>query len=171
MPKKKRTPPSGRPSSVTQGRTLSLFFRLESGVPIISLYAQAPIPEVASRIVTGATKSLSRYVNGLQKKTNTPEAQQVKFVTLGQPEAGTLAAGTDKVLGIVVAILVFGAGCLLIVFVPRLALALQRAKATESGFGATIPAHIERPAATSIAANGGGHELEPGLRHLSDGDD
>jgi hypothetical protein len=116
---------------LAEGQTYSLVFSLEDDAPIITLYAQAPNSVTARRLVVGASRALTSYVGKLQDRNDAPAWQQVEVVQLGQPEAGNLARGVSFATGILLAFVVFGAGCLLIVLVPRMRLALRRASALE----------------------------------------
>lgn len=143
---------------VTAGRALSLFYSIEPGTPIISLYAQAPEAATAQRIVTTAASSLQKYVKELQKRSNTPRSQEMRIISLGKAQAGTLASGAGKSIGILVALLVFVAGCLLIIFIPRFAMAMRRAGAVEDGW-AGVPVQMVPPH-EAIESNGNGAAQE-----------
>jgi hypothetical protein len=154
---------------VTAGRTLSLFYSVEPGTPIISLYAQAPEAGTAERVVGAAARSLQTYVEDLQKRSNTPHSQQMRILSLGKAESGTLASGAGKSIGVLVALLVFLACCLLIVFIPRFVVALRRAGAAEDGWGSVPVSMVPPPEA--IESNGNGaHELGSPQKSLPEPD-
>lgn len=157
---------------VNGGRSLSLFYSIEPGVPIINLYAQAPEAGTAERIVSTASKSLQSYVQKLQARSNTPPSQRMSVLALGRAQAGTLASGAGKSMGILVAVLLFVVGCLLIVFIPRFILALRRAGAIEESLGVGVPIPTMPPPHEAIESNGNGagHEIGAAPRHLPEPD-
>lgn len=156
---------------VEEGRNLTLFYSIEPGTPIISLYAQAPDAATAERIVTSAAGSLQRYVKELQKRSNTPPSQEMTLLALGKPQAGTLASGAGKSIGVLVALLVFVVGCLLIIFVPRFLIALRRAGAIEAAQPGPVPIPMVPPhEAIEPNGNGAAHQLASSPQSLPEPD-
>jgi len=153
---------------LAKGQTASLAFSLEPEVPIVTLYAQAPTAGIAERIVVGANKALGEYVNKLQAR-NPATEQQVKLVPLGEPEAGELASGASVALAILVAAAVLVTGCLLIVFIPRMATAFRRAGALDELRGEPTPitAVQRRP---TVDHNGSGPGAVPEGQKRADRD-
>lgn len=112
-------------------QTASLYFAAEPEQPVISLYAQAPTAEQASRLVDAAPIALERYANTLENRRNVPPSKRIEFHQLGPAQAGMLASGADKVFGLLVALFVLFVGCLLVVLVPRFILEFRKADAYE----------------------------------------
>ena len=112
-------------------QTASLYFAAEPEQPVISLYAQAPNADEARRLVGAAPIALQRYAGTLEDRRNVPPSERIEFHQLGPPQAGMLASGANKVLGLLVALFVFAFGCLLIVLVPRFIIEFRKAGANE----------------------------------------
>ncbi len=124
---------------------VTLFFTVNKEQPIIGLSSQAPTADKARRIVSAAVPSLRKYVNLIESKRNVPGSRRVEFQQLGAPQAGTLASGSGKIIGLLVALFIFCVGCLLIVLVPRFLSDLRKAGAIEYRSSVLVGAPARRP--------------------------
>ncbi len=152
---------------VSEGRELTLFYNVTPGQPIIDVYGQAATASEAKRLTTSAVGALRDYTAALERRRRVPASQRVALQQLGPAQAGTLASGSGVGVGILVAMLVFCAGCLLIVFIPKLLLDLRKAAAVEHRPQADL-ADMRLPPASQAAELSNGSDPALGAAPQSD---
>jgi hypothetical protein len=122
QPRAEQEPTAEERSSQIVGETngYRLLFESSPELPIVTIFAQAPTPEEATRLANGAAKGLSAYVSRLQLARLVPTSQQVQIRQLGEPVARTVNDGVELRLGVLIFALVFVAWCAALLVVSRL---------------------------------------------------
>jgi hypothetical protein len=122
QPRAEQEPTAEERSSQIVGETNSYRLQFESSpdLPIVTIFAQAPEPDAANRLATGAARGLAAYVRRLQLARAVPERQRVEIRQLGQPVARTVNDGVGIRIGLLIFCLVFVAWCTALLVMSRL---------------------------------------------------
>jgi hypothetical protein len=92
-----------RSSQIIGERALyRLRFENNPNMPLISVYAQAPTDEEARRLADAAPEALQTYVTGIQETQKTPAKRRVTLRQLGDAKGGTVNAGANLQIAILV---------------------------------------------------------------------
>ncbi len=118
-----------RSAEITSETSSNLvYFTVNSGYPIINVYTQAPTAQEASTLAQASVDSLSSYVDGLQTQLQVSPDARARLIQLGAPQAGKVASGANLSVSLIVLFGVFVGGCLLILFIPRIASEVRQAR-------------------------------------------
>jgi hypothetical protein len=79
-----------------------LRFENNPNMPLISVYSQAPTDAEAKRLADAAPAALQNYVMGIQKTQKTPAKRRVTLRQLGDANGGTVNAGANLQLALLV---------------------------------------------------------------------
>jgi hypothetical protein len=122
QPRAAQEPTANERSSQVVGEkdAYRLQFDSTDTLPIITIYAQAPTPDGANRLASGAARGLGTYIRVLQAQRQVPAAQRVAIRQLGQPDARTVNDGVGLRMGLLIFVLVFLGWCAGILIVSRL---------------------------------------------------
>ena len=91
-----------------------------SQVPIITIYAQAPTPQLAERLANGAANGLAAYVTSQGAVERVAPSDQVVIRQLTPAKGEVVASGAGKSATAILAVVVWVVLCLLIIVVPQL---------------------------------------------------
>jgi hypothetical protein len=108
-------------------------------LPIIEIEAQAPDPRQAAAVANAAVGGLRVYLDFKALVDRVRDDRRLRVSLLGPPQARAVARGPRRILGVAVALLVFGAGCAAIVGCAGLARAWRAAAEEEAGAEAAVP--------------------------------
>jgi hypothetical protein len=108
-----------------------VFFRVEPTQPIIHISTEGPTAEDAIALARASALALSGYIGELQQKDAVPGPRRVELTQLGDAEGGTVNDSAGKTVALLAGAAVFGAGCLLILFIPRFRESVRSANALE----------------------------------------
>lgn len=97
-----------------ESQQFRLRFQTDTGLPTISIFAQAPTAEDAIRLADGAATGFTKYVRRIEVQQRVPELQRVEVRQLGSAEGGLLAANINERLAIIVGLTAFIGWCMLI---------------------------------------------------------
>lgn len=130
-------PTEARSGAQLIGREARYRLRFDSDpeLPIVVAYAEAPSPEVATKLAEGASSGLAQYVENLQDKQEIPEQRRVTIRQLGSTTGEPVTAGASAKVGAFVFIVVFGIWCLGILGWRRLREAWHASEAHHPGGG------------------------------------
>jgi zinc-ribbon domain len=103
-----------------------LLFAAEEGLPVLSIYAQAPTPEEAMRIADAGARGLSDYVNTLESRKETSAGNRVELRQLGAARGGWVNQGASRPLALMAFAGVFLGWCVLVFLGSNLVAALRR---------------------------------------------
>lgn len=92
-------------------------FSTDTGLPTITIRAQAPRVEDAVRLANAAAAGFASYVKAVQVKQNVPRERRVTVRQLGGAEGGTIAEEINRPLAILTFVGVFMGFCLLVLLV------------------------------------------------------
>ena len=112
-------------------REARLFFRVDPSRPIIRITTQGKTVNQAVDLAEASALSLSQYIDELQRLDGVPEPRRVEITQLGSANGGAANRSAAEVTGILGGLAIFGIGCLMILFVPRIADSVRRANALE----------------------------------------
>jgi hypothetical protein len=105
-----------RSSQIIGERSLyRLRFENNPNMPLISVYAQAPTGAEAKSLADAAPAALQSYVKGIQKTQKTPAKRRVTLRQLGDASGGTVNAGANLQIGVLVFFVVLVLWCLLLI--------------------------------------------------------
>jgi hypothetical protein len=79
-----------------------LRFENNPNMPLIAVYAQAPTASTAKRLADAAPAALRSYVTGIQEAQKTPAALRVTVRQLGDASGGTVNAGVNVQIALLV---------------------------------------------------------------------
>jgi hypothetical protein len=105
-------------------------------LPIIQIEAQAPNAPDAAKLAEAAVSGLRDFLNSKAALQRVPDAKRLQVNGLGAPQARDVVRGPRKLMALIVAIIVFLAGCAAIVMSSTLARA-WRAASEEEGIAVT----------------------------------
>ncbi len=93
-----------------------LLFQSTSGLPIVTIYAQAPTTAGAIRLADGAARGLSTYIQALQDQQQIPALQRVRIRQLGPAYGSVVDPGTNTRIALLawLGIVIFWCAALLI---------------------------------------------------------
>jgi hypothetical protein len=98
-----------------EGRGYRLAFSATPEQPTVSIFAQAPTPDQAAKLANAAVTGFQNYL--ARSTARHPEIARILIRPLGPAVGGSVVTnGTGKVVGVLVAFVVFAVGCFLIVF-------------------------------------------------------
>jgi hypothetical protein len=100
-------------------------------LPIIVVNTQAPDVAVAARLANGAIASLTDYLGTVAATDRVPSDRRLVVKQLGPASAATASRGPRRLFGLIAAIFVFGTGCAMILFAPKLARGWRAAAALQ----------------------------------------
>jgi zinc-ribbon domain len=103
-----------------------LLFAAEDGLPVLSIYAQAPTPREAMRIADAGARGIVNYVNSLESRKDTSPANRVELRQLGAARGGWVNQGASKPLAGMAFLGVFLGWCVVVILGSNLAVALRR---------------------------------------------
>ncbi len=94
-----------------EGDVYRLVFDAQLGLPIVSVYAQAPTAEEAIKLADATVEGIGSYVSELEDAENVPYEDQTEIRELGPAEGGTVNPGVDPVISLLVFLAALVAGC------------------------------------------------------------
>jgi hypothetical protein len=103
-----------------------LLFAAEEGLPVLSIYAQAPTPEEAMRIADAGARGLTNYVNTLESRKETSAANRVELRQLGAARGGWVNQGASRPLALMAFLGVSLGWCVVVLLGSNLVAALRR---------------------------------------------
>jgi|1186.fasta_scaffold41030_2 hypothetical protein len=116
-------------------------------LPIIEVDAQGPDAASAQRLANAAVAGLREYLDSKAAVEQVPDAQRLRISGLSQAEGHLAVRGPRLLIGVVVAIFLFGFSCIAILLIAGLISALrgtpQTARPPEDLFAETAPADDE----------------------------
>lgn len=117
VPEVQRSPTAERRSSqiLGEGALYRLRFENNPGLPIVTIFAQAPTQEEAIVLAAAVPSALRGYIERIQARQSTPESQQVMIRPLGDATGGIVNAGANRQIAALVFIVVLGAWCMLLI--------------------------------------------------------
>ena len=101
-------------------------------LPIIVVNTQAPDATVAARLANGAIASLTDYLETVAATDRVPSSRRLVVKQLGPASVATASRGPRRLFGLLAAIVVFGTGCAMILFAPKLARGWRAAAALQT---------------------------------------
>lgn len=105
-----------RSSQIIGERALyRLRFENNPNMPLISVYAQAPTDDEATRLADAAPAALRSYVQGIQETQDTPAKRRVTLRQLGDASGGTVNAGANVQIALLVFFVTLVLWCLLLI--------------------------------------------------------
>lgn len=114
------------PANAPRSRALlgeDTFYRLrftsDSGLPTITIHAQAPRVEDAVRLANAGATGFANYVRQVQQRQGIPEVRRVTVRQLGAAQGGVLAEEINRTLALLTFIGVFVGWCLLVLLVSN----------------------------------------------------
>ena len=108
-----------------------LRFDSDPELPIVTMYAEAPTPEEATRLSDGAASALADYVTRLQTDQGIADRRRVAIRRLGSTPGAWVSEGAGRKIGVFVFVLVFGLWCAATIAVRRLAKGWRSASAAD----------------------------------------
>jgi hypothetical protein len=114
------------------GTSSQVHFRVEPEQPIIRITTQGRTAEGAAVLAQAAADALIDYIDDLQREQGIAGPRRVDLVQIGQPVGGVVNETADVAMAAVAGIAVFGACCLLILFIPHLVGGLRAADALDA---------------------------------------
>jgi hypothetical protein len=108
-------------------------------LPIIQIEAQAPNAPDAAKLAEAAVSGLRDFLNSKAALQRVPDAKRLQVNGLGAPQARDVVRGPRKLMALVVAIIVFLAGCAAIVMSSTLARAWRAASEEEGAAVTEVP--------------------------------
>lgn len=125
-----------------EGHVKRLLFAADPGLPVISIFAQAPTPTEAVRLADGAAEGLIDYVGTIESTTTPPETRVV-LRQLGPAHGSWVNEGASRSLALMVFFGVFAVWCLLVLFGSNVVAALRKPDAPQQAClncGGELPA-------------------------------
>jgi hypothetical protein len=110
----------------------TIYFRADPDQPIIRISTQGPNPAQATSLAQASVDALIRYIENLQEEQNVAGGRRVRLIQIGRPSGGLINESADLAMAGVAAVVVFGFGCFLILFVPSVFRGFQAAKALDA---------------------------------------
>jgi capsular polysaccharide biosynthesis protein len=92
-----------------------LRFENNPNMPLISVYAQAPTGAEAMQLADAVPAALQSYVRSIQNAQNTPPKRRVTIRRLGDATGGTVNAGVNVQIALLVFVVVLIFWCLLLI--------------------------------------------------------
>jgi hypothetical protein len=83
----------------------------QEALPIITVNAQAPTEEAASRLATSTVAVLSDYLDSVAASNSIPDVRKLVMRRLGDPNSATSVRGPGKTSAAMLAIFLFGVWC------------------------------------------------------------
>lgn len=117
LPEVQQAPTAEERSSqiLGEGALYRLRFENNPGLPIVSVFAQAPEPEEAATLAAAAPAALDDYIERIQAQQQTPLQRQVVVRQLGSSRGGTVNEGANLQIATLVFVIVLGGWCMLLV--------------------------------------------------------
>jgi hypothetical protein len=117
LPEFQQAPTAEKRSSqiVGEGALYRLRFENNPELPIISVFAQAPTEDEATRLAAAAPAALRSYIEAIQTRQQTPVNRQVEIRRLGGATGGVVDAGANRQIAVLVFIVVLIGWCMLLV--------------------------------------------------------
>ena len=112
--------------------TTRVVVRAQPSRPILSISAQAATPEQARVLATATTDALREYFRQFQDTTGATQqsyASLAQLKTLNISGGGAVSSGTSLSKGVMVAFVIFGLGCLAVIFLSGLVTELRTQRA------------------------------------------
>lgn len=129
-------PPAPPPEAPGVRRPYRLTFVAQEELPLVTVYAEAPDAGSAKRLADAVAVGVKKHVNTLQEEGQLPAKYRVVIRGLGPAQAGTVREGPNGPLMVIAFLVVFLAGCGIILFAARLKQAERRAGPSASGVAA-----------------------------------
>jgi hypothetical protein len=139
-------PPAERPEPGEFGLATRVILS-ESGdpLPIIEIESQGPDAAAAENLANAAVAGLRDYLD--TQAAETPTARRLKVGGLAAAQAGTVVRGAGSVMAVIVALVIFAAGCALLLLVRavardwRVVAALSWTSTSDGGLDEPEPPH------------------------------
>ena len=87
--------------------------------PVLDIYAVAPSSDGATKLANASIEGLRDYLGSVALKDRTPKADRVRLEQLGRATGGSIDNGAGIEIGTLTFLLVFGIGCLGVLFFAR----------------------------------------------------
>lgn len=118
--------------------TFMLTMKPDPELPIVFINTQAPDAATASRLANSATVALRDYLHSVAAAQKVPNARQVVVTQLGTAQSAKVTRGPSRAIALLVAVVIFGVLCGLIVALVGLVRGWAAAAAAEHNalFGA-----------------------------------
>jgi hypothetical protein len=108
-----------------------LRFTTDSGLPTITIYAQAPRVEDAERLANAGATGFANYVRQVQQRQGIPEVRRVTVRQLGAAQGGVLAEEINRPLAALTFAGVFIGWCLLVLLVGNVSRSMRELSEAE----------------------------------------
>ncbi len=92
-----------------------LRFENNPNIPIISVFAQAPSPDEATRLADAVPLALATYITRLQEEQGTPDKERLEVRKLGHATGGVVNAHANVEIAVLVFIVVLAGWCMLMI--------------------------------------------------------
>lgn len=120
-----------------ENRDYRLRFATDSGLPTVTIQAQAPRAVDAVRLADAGAAGFAEYVKAVQAKQKVPPERRVTIRQLGNAEGGTIAEEINRPLALLTALGFFIGFCLLVLLGSNLSKSLRELRAAEAAEGKT----------------------------------
>ena len=87
--------------------------------PVLDIYAVAPTRDEATKLANASVDGLRDYLGSVASKDRTPKRDRVRLEQLGRATGGSIDSGAGVQIGTLIFLLVFGIGCLGVLFLAR----------------------------------------------------
>lgn len=113
---------------LTEAAGTRVYFRSESGSPIISILTQASDPTLAVGLANGAATATARYVSDLQARQHIPRLSRLQITQLGTAQGGVINSGVGKTQVLLTALGIFVVLCVLLLIASNVLVDIRRAR-------------------------------------------
>jgi capsular polysaccharide biosynthesis protein len=117
-------------------RANTLIFHTDDELPLITVNAQAPTAQTASRLADSSIEVLEQHLASVVNDTGVPSSRRLVVEKLGVPGAATQNVGPSRLIAFIVTLIVFVIGCASLVGVSALIRGWREAAALEQAFDA-----------------------------------
>jgi hypothetical protein len=101
-------------------------------VPVLDIYAQTPTAESAAILVNAAVDELRAYLVDLATEEQTPAAEQIRLIQLGDARGTIINEGVDYQIALLAFLVTFGVASATVIFTSRVRAGWRLAAAAES---------------------------------------
>jgi hypothetical protein len=123
-----------RSSEIVGERDLyRLRFDANPNLPIISVFAQAPTTEQATKLAGAVPTALRDYIRNLQNAQHTPDQSRVEIRRLGAASGGVVNAGANIQIGVLIFLAILAGWCMLLIPAQTIAKGWREAEREEGG--------------------------------------
>lgn len=115
----------------------TLIFHTDDELPLITVNAQAPTAETASRLADSSIEVLEQHLASVVNDTGVPSSRRLVVEKLGAPGAAAQTVGPSRLIAVLVTVVLFALGCAALVGISALIRGWREAAAIEQAFDAS----------------------------------